>query len=357
MKVLQILPTLSFGDAVGNDTLAIKNILKERGYETQIYAENIDQRLPKGSAISFEKIEYIKSDDIVIYHLSTGSKINHWIKTIKCKKICIYHNITPPHFFRDYSANLTQLCENGLQEVKDLKDTFDCVWVDSEFNKQDLIKMGYHCPIKVLPILIAFEDYKKQPNKKILSKYNDEYVNILFLGRVAPNKKQEDVIRAFDCYNKNYNSKSRLFLVGSYRGMENYYARLKEYVKRINNSNIYFTGQIKFDEILAFYELANVFLCMSEHEGFCVPLVEAMYFNTPIVAYDSCAIKYTLGGSGILLDNKNPMETAGVINYLINDELLNNTIVKNQRERLADFDNKKIEKLFMSYLEEFIQGV
>ena len=96
---------------------------------------------------------------------------------------------------------------------------------------------------------------------------------------------------------------------------------------------------------------------MSEHEGFCVPLVEAMYFNTPIVAYDSCAIKYTLGGSGILLDNKNPMETAGVINYLINDELLNNTIVKNQRERLADFDNKKIEKLFMSYLEEFIQGV
>lgn len=357
MKILQILPTLSFGDAVGNDTLAIRDILIKQGYETQIYAENIDSRLPKGLAIAFEKIEKLKEEDIIIYHLSTGSKINQWIKTIECKKICIYHNITPPHFFEGYSSSLTQLCENGLREVKSLKDTFDCVWAVSEFNKQDLLKMGYHCPIKVLPILIAFEDYKKQPNRQVLKKYDDGYTNFLFLGRIAPNKKQEDVIEAFDCYQKYYNPKSRLFLVGSYRGMENYYAQLKEYVQCLNNENVYFKGQVKFDEILAYYKLADVFLCMSEHEGFCVPLVESMYFDTPIVAYDSCAIGYTLGGSGILLENKKPMETAGIINRLMKDEELKRIVLQNQRERLADFDNEKIAKQVIAYLEEFIQGI
>lgn len=355
MRVLQILPTISFGDAVGNDTIAIHNILKKKGYDTAIYAENVDSRLQKGTAEQFSKLKKIESEDIIIYHLSTGTKLNEWIKTVPCCKVCIYHNITPPDFFREYSEISYGLCGSGLQEVRNLKDTFDCVWADSEFNKNDLIQMGYTCPISVLPILIPFEDYEKKPNELTLKKYDDDYVNILFLGRIAPNKKQENVIAAFDCYQRYYNPRSRLFLVGSYSGMENYYERLNQYVKQLGNKSVYFTGQIKFDEILAFYKLADIFLCMSEHEGFCVPLVEAMCFETPIVAYDSCAIKYTLGGSGILLRGNNPVETAGIMNQLMQDSELRKKVIDNQNERLKDFDNKVIEEQFWGYLKEFME--
>ncbi len=355
MRVLQILPTISFGDAVGNDTIAIHDILKRNGYDTAIYAENVDSRLPKGTAEQFSKLKKIESDDIIIYHLSTGTKLNEWIKIVKCRKICVYHNVTPPDFFRPYSDNSYELCRTGLQEVCDLKDTFDCVWAVSEFNKQDLLNMGYSCPIYVLPILIPFEDYKKKPNELVLKKYDDDYVNILFLGRIAPNKKQENVIAAFDCYHKYYNPKSRLFLVGSCFGMENYYEQLAQYVKKLKNNSVYFTGQIKFDEILAFYKLADIFLCMSEHEGFCVPLVEAMCFEIPIIAYDSCAIKYTLGGSGILLSNNNPLEVAGVMNCIMQDSNLRQKVVANQNERLCDFDNEVIEQQLINYLKEFME--
>lgn len=110
---------------------------------------------------------------------------------------------------------------------------------------------------------------------------DDGYTNFIFVGRVAPNKKQEDVIRAFYCYKKYCNPKSRLFIVGSYNGMERYYHRLRRYVGALELDNVVFTGHIPFAQILAYYHLADLFLCMSDHEGFCVPLVEAMYFNLP----------------------------------------------------------------------------
>ena len=155
-------------------------------------------------------------------------------------------------------------------------------------------------------------------------------------------------------YQKYYNSKARLFLVGSYNGMELYYQRLKEYVKRLNLKNVYFTGHIKFDEILAYYSVADLFLCMSEHEGFCVPVVEAMKFGVPIVAYDSSAVGDTLGGAGILLADKNPLETAGMMCYVMEHPEMRNEIKKAQETRLQDFAHSKIENQFLEYLSEFL---
>ena len=156
--------------------------------------------------------------------------------------------------------------------------------------------MGYTCPIDVCPILIPFSDYEKEPDRRVLRRYKgDGKTNLLFVGRIAPNKKQENVIRAFYFYHKYYSPDSRLFLVGSWSGMESYYERLCDYVKALGIAeHVVFTGHIRFDEILAYYHLADVFLCMSEHEGFCVPLVEAMYFHVPIVAYSCAAVPDTL---------------------------------------------------------------
>ncbi len=354
MKIIQVLTTLSYGDAVGNDCLAILAFLKEEGYKTEIYVENLDSRISRREVKRFEEIKPIASDDVILYHLSTGTKLNEWIKTQKCRKVMIYHNITPPDFFENYNRSAAELCHRGLKQVEDLKDSFDYVLVDSEFNKEDLRKMGYQCPIDVLPILIPFEDYDKKPNLLTMKEMDDGYTNIIFVGRIAPNKKQEDLIKTFFLYKKRYNENSRLILVGSYGGMESYYGRLQEYVKRLNVKDVEFTGHIKFDKILAYYRSADLFLCMSEHEGFCVPLVEAMHFGIPIVAYDSCAIKGTLGGSGFLLTEKNYDEMAGVMNRVLTDNGLRIKILENQKERLADFSNVAVKKDLKDYLEGFL---
>lgn len=354
MRIIQVLVTMSFGDAVGNDAMALKRLLKDHGFETEIYAENIDNRLPSGSIKNISGFQP-DPEDIILYHLSTGTKLNEWVRQVKCRKIMRYHNITPYTFFEGYSTASMELCQTGQEQMRMLRDTFDLVLADSEFNKRDLERAGYHCPIMVLPILIPFADYEKKPNNSILKKYEDDFVNLVFVGRIAPNKRQEDIIHTFYLYHKYYNSKSRLFLVGSYTGMERYYQRLLDYAKRLGTENITFTGHIKFDEILAYYTLADVFVCMSEHEGFCVPLVEAMYFGTPILAYDSSAIKDTLGGTGLLMRDKSPLECAALADYVIQHEKERAAIIENQRKRLKDFSYEVIGEQFLRIIREFIR--
>ena len=357
MRVIQLLPTISYGDAVGNDTLAIREIIRQMGYETQIYAENIDGRLPARTAMPFSQFPTLSHDDVVIYHGSTGTDLNFRLPQLGGRKIMIYHNITPPDFFRPYSPSAGQLTAFGLQGIENLKDKLDYCIADSEFNKANLREMGYGCPIAVCPILVPFGDYEKTPNKRILQQYTgDGYVNILFTGRVAPNKKQEDIIRAFFYYHTYYNKKSRLILVGSWDGMEKYHGRLCDYVNTLKLSDcVIFTGHIKFDEILAYYRLADVFLCMSEHEGFCVPLIEAMYFDVPVIAYRSTAIPDTLGGFGLLLESKHPKVAAAVIHQVISDSRLRQKLVEGQRRRLEDFSYENIRKRLVGLLGSFLE--
>lgn len=358
MRVIQLLPTLSYGDAVGNDTRAIKDLLQELGYETQIYAENIAPGLPRGTVESVQQLPDLAEEDVILYHGSTGTGLNEQLPKLGGRKLMIYHNVTPPHFFASYSQGAKKLAEYGLQGIQGLADKLEYCIADSAFNKQELLSMGYTCPIDVCPILIPFADYKKKPSEKLLRQYRgDGVTNLLFVGRIAPNKCQEDVLRSFFCYQKCYNPKSRLVIVGSWNGMDSYYKRLVAYARMLGiEEHVIFTGHIKFDEILAWYHLADAFVCMSEHEGFCVPLVEAMYFNVPIVAYDSTAIPDTLGGSGVLLESKAPDKAAWEIHRLISQPEHREAVVKGQQKRLADFQyetvSKKLIQLLMEYLKE-----
>lgn len=353
MRIVQVVPWLGYGDAIGNDVLAIDRTIKSRNIDTKIYVEGIDSRIEPGLAENIKNYSPQK-DDLVLLHVSASADSNELAADMDCRKVMIYHNITPPEFFDRYNKKNAEQCRKGLEQVKAMNNSFDMVLAVSEFNRQNLLEMGYTCEINVLPIVIPFEDYKKQPSAKILEKYDDDYTNILFLGRTAPNKKQEDVIAAFNFYQKNYNPKSRLFIAGNSKGCENYCEQLKEYVKQLGTKNVHFTGHTKFEEILAYYRLADLFLCMSEHEGFCVPLVESMFFNIPILAYASSAIPDTLGGSGFLLREKNPAITGSVINRILTDKNLRYDIIKNQQERLTDFEHSNIESLFWKYIDKFI---
>lgn len=354
MRVIQIIPTLAYGDAVGNDTLALEKVLKDMGYKTQIYAESIAPPLDAKAALDIRKLQGLNEKDVLIYHLSTGSQLNFDFAEYKCRKIIIYHNITPPDFFRRYDNFFEQICRWAIEGARFLADKADYCLADSLFNKCNLEEMGYKTPIDVLPIIIPFDEYNKKPDQDILKKYQDGRHNIVFTGRVAPNKCHQDIIAAFACYKKYYDSDARLFLVGSYRESDTYYRKLKKYVDLLGVEDVVFTGHIKFEEILAYYHVADVFLCMSEHEGFCVPLVEAMFFGIPIIAFNSTAVPMTLGDGGILVDKKDPIETAALINKVISDSKLQHFIRENQKRKLKDFQYEKIVGMFCSYLEKFI---
>lgn len=354
MRIIQMLPVMAFGDAIGNDTLSLDDTLSKSGFKAEIYAMYIDERLTN----RVKRIDSYKCepDDIILYHLSTGSPMNYDISEYDCKRIIMYHNITPGHFFAQYDVNAKEVCDSGLRAAGYLKKKADLCLADSEFNKRELEEMGYKCSIEVLPILIAFDDYKKRPSGHVIQKYSDDYVNIVFTGRVAPNKKHEDIISAFYYYKKYINPKSRLLLVGRHDFFPEYYRRLQGYVEKLELEDVIFTGQVKFDEILAYYKVADVFVCLSEHEGFCVPLVESMMFDVPIIAYDSCAVGETLGGSGLLLKDKSPQVIAEAIHLVVEDKKLKNQLIENQQKRLCDFQHDKIKEKFLNIMQEFIAG-
>ncbi len=349
VQIHQILPDISYGDAISNHALEIKNILTLWGYKSGIYAQRIHPKLAHVTK-SYKEYQKISSpENILIFHFSIGSDISRFVKNLPDKKILIYHNITPHSYFIGINDTLIHLLGEGRKELAEYANITDLALGDSEYNRKELVELGFK-NTGVLPIIVDFETYKQEPDKNVLNKFADDSTNLIFVGRLSPNKKQDDIIKAFYYYNKLINAHSRLFLVGSYNGTEKYYSQLQELVKRLNLRNVYITGQVDFKELLAYYKLADVFISMSEHEGFCVPLLECMHFGIPIIAYNSTAIPHTLNESGVLVSEKRYEEVAELAHILVEDKKFRDRIIKKQKERLNEFKKTKIEKILKSYI-------
>lgn len=357
-RIVQVLLHQGYGDAIGNDCLAIDRILRQDGWDTGIYARVVDDRIPAGTARPLSELSGLNDDDIVFYHLSTGTDLNYKLGGIPGRKVIIYHNITPPEFFLSPSNyRMYRTCEEGLFQTRMLTGIVDYCLADSEFNRQELIRMGYTCPIDVQPILIPFREYDREPDEEFMRRFSDGKVNILFTGRLAPNKKQCDLIEAFRSFRRLV-PESRLILAGAYNRSERYVNDLIEYVGDLGLSDdILFTGHIPFDKIIALYRTASYFWCLSEHEGFCVPLVESMYFGIPIIAYNSSAVPETLGGSGVLLDDKDPELVARVTKALMDDFGMRAGIIERQWMQLGQYSYENVAARFRANLARIIASL
>lgn len=356
MRLFQLVSAISPGDAVSNDIRAIDRLMKARGVESGIYAITIDPRLPEGTASPFAGMPEPRKEDLILYHMAVCSDISREIRKYRCRKIMVWHNITPPSFFIPYSDIPAKATEAGLAEMAELRDAFDGCLADSSFNRDQLLEAGYTCPILVRPILIPFEDYRREPDADTVRAMSDGKANLLFVGRIAPNKRQEDVIRAYDCYRKNYRADARLILVGSDRGMEKYSRRLRRYIGENWIPEVIFPGHIRFDQILAYYRTADAFLCMSAHEGFCVPIAEAMSFDLPIVARGACAVPETLGGAGIVLDSAEPEIAATALNRVLTDETLRAALAAERKRRLEELSYERVGATLIRELNELTGG-
>jgi len=353
MQINQWVPGFAIGDAISNSALAMQNIVKKWGISSEIFSPfkhtspNMRDLCKDWAGFG----EYSSKDNIVIYHFSIGSEMSQAFSSIPDKKILIYHNITPDRYFRQLNAEKALILRQGREELRMLKDVPDLALGVSEYNRQELKKWGYS-NTKILPNIIDFNILNQKPKKALLRRYSDNWTNILFVSRVVPNKRIEDLIKVFYYYKNTINSKSRLFIVGSFIGMERYYAWLNALVLELGLMDVVFTGHIKESELIAYYRIADTFLCMSEHEGFGIPLLESMYFGVPVIAYNAAAVPYTLSGSGILVKERNYAKIAELIDIVLRNGSLRVKVIEGQKKRLEDFTLLKIEKQFRQYIDE-----
>lgn len=338
-------------DAIGNETMVIQETLKKMGYNSEIYAENIHPSM-KGQA---KKYAEYKNDenDVFIYHHSIGSGLEYFISSLKSKIIMIYHNITPPEFFDDTNPIVAQLLREGKDQLVTLKDKVAFAVGDSEYNRLELEEIGYK-KTGVLPILLERSKYQKQPDQHLIEKYSDS-TNILYVGRIAPSKRVEEVIKAFSYYNYNINPKSNLFLVGGFDGVtDRYYQSLNSMINSSRIKNVHFITDANDDQLVNFYRIANVFVTMSMHEGFCVPLVESMLCKVPIIAYDSTAIPYTLGNSGVRIADETFEEVGELIDIMTTEPNLRKTIIEKQTARFNSIYGKDNQSMISEILDQVL---
>jgi len=349
MAIHQFLTSYSYGDAIGNEALEIRNYLRSEGYESEIFVLFYH---PKYSDQVINYLEYDKysgEDNTVIYHFSIGSKITKKFLRVPDKKVIIYHNITPHHFFLDYHRVLAKDCYKGRIELKSLSDKVDLALGDSEYNEKELIDSGFK-KTGVLPLVMNFEKFEAPPVPVFNEIFRDGKTNLLYVGRIIPNKKVEDVIRAFHLYNRYFNRNSRLFIVGENRGFERYYSALMDLTARLQVKNVHFTGHIPEEELISYFKLADIYLHMSEHEGFCAPVPEGFFLNIPVIAYNAGAVKETMNNGGILLNRKEFLKTAALIDKMVTDPDVKEKILATQKEALKKYFRDKTGKILLRHL-------
>ena len=341
-QVHQFLPVLDRGDAIGNHAMALRGLFRRAGFASDIYVWRAGKGL-KRECLPYQEHRAVSSrENVAVFHFSIGSPLSAYVRNLPDKKVMIYHNITPEEHFIGVSEHVYYIAKAGRKELASLAGRLDLSLCDSEFNRKELLDLGYD-NVHAVPVLIDFSLLDVRPDEKVQMRYKDAWKNLLFVGRLTPNKKQEDVIRVFYYYKKFINPRSRLFLVGTPRQTPRYLTILKSLVERLGLPDVVFRGQVTQSELVAFYRLADVFLCMSEHEGFGVPLVEAMYLGVPVIAFDAGAIAETLGGAGVLVREKNHQAIAEMVDLLIADGELRSRILERQKQRSRDF--QKIAEL------------
>ena len=313
----QLVVGASPGDAIYDQALIIQAALRDWGYDSAIYACSLHPTLVD-QIPHFTKYRP-RHDDIVLFHYSIGSEMSAFVRSLRCTVVMIYHNVTPPEYLDSVSHTLAQLVRQGQAELSDFKDVVRLALADSEFNFQDLIAAGYS-NTGILPIVLDEFRYEVALNKDLVQQYRDGAVNLLFVGRIAPNKRQDDLIKIFYYYHQ-IEPRSRLFLVGqAWDPAKRYLAGLKGLVSHLGlRDAVIFTGHVPFADMVTYYRIANVFVCMSEHEGFGKPLIESMYFDVPVVAHASTAIPYTLGDAGVLVYEKDYPVIAELLNLIVTD--------------------------------------
>lgn len=351
-RIHQFVHTLSYGDAISTEVLSLQRALIELGVESRIYAINVHERY-KDSAQKYNEFKIEETDEIIL-HYSLGSILNELYQSCNgIRRTLLYHNITPASWFEGINPRVKKDIEQGIKDLPKLCSISDQILADSKFNSDEITQLGFKSKVLELPLDPA--RWNEASNGGILSLLNeDPALHLLHVGRIAPNKKLEDTIRIFYFLKHHFNSNSKLWFVGTDIDTELYSFSLKRLVEELSLQDaVFFTGAMTDEEVRAFYQASSIYICMSEHEGFCLPVIEAMHFGLPVVAYAAGALPDTLGDGGVLVTQKNHVEIASLVLEIHKNRDLREVLIQNGKKRVEElsYDRflKAVSELFIEH--------
>lgn len=336
----QLLPNLSYGDAISNQAIWIREQLLQRGYRSEIFVRYIDPRV--GEKCRAYQPGMLKAEDGLLYHHSIGSEITPAACAHTGRKWLIYHNITPPEFFQPYRKEHAKLLRQGREEMWALARAFPKSVGVSKYNAEELTMYGFTSPA-VLPLAVDPGFWSSPPDERLMKDLQDGRRNLLYVGRYAPNKCQHDLVAAFAHYLR-IDPQSRLILVGNGEPEDPYVKFLQKTIDEWGvRQHVVLTGHVSEGQLQAYYRTAHLFWSMSEHEGFCVPLVEAMWFDVPILAFLAGAISETLAGAGATFNRKDDLDQiAALARRITSDSTFVEPLLHTQRRRRSTFTPKSV---------------
>lgn len=332
-EIHQLVHTLSYGDAISGEIFALQRCWRNCGLHSDIFAINIHPKF-KGQAHAYTSLPPDFRGEVVL-HYSLGSPLNALYERLQgASRTLVYHNLTPAHWFRGVNPRIVADIENGARELPKLCRLTKRLVADSHYNARELQALGFEAEVLELPVDPERWDVAPNPGIKALLAAAPG-IQVVHVGRLAPNKRIEDIIRTFYFVRRYIDGQAKLWLVGIDIDTELYSFVLKRLVQQLElNEAVNFVGCLADSEVKALYQGAAVYLCMSEHEGYCLPLIEAMHFGLPVIAYAGSAVSDTVGGGGILVREKRYAEIAELIGEIARSPEFKNKLVQAGRERV-----------------------
>jgi glycosyltransferase involved in cell wall biosynthesis len=353
-RIDQVIPTLASRDAIGGHVVQLRDLLRSRGFESDIFYGNASaDRFEFGFPIS-RLGDPPSSDRVLLYQLSIGSGVADIFRDRHERKFVNYHNITPAGLLEAWIPAVGEEVRWGRSQLRDLAPVTEFAVADSMFNERELQAAGYPVTATV-PLLLDLDSFAGSPDptlaRRLRAEKGDGGTELLFVGKVSPHKGQHDLVKALATYRRLYDPAARLRLVGGAIS-EDYQKAVERFADELGLADaVEFAGSVSHEELIAYYATADVFLCLSNHEGFCVPLLESMYHQVPIVAYTNTAVPETVATAGLVLPDKQPARVAAAIHRVVTDQSLRTLLAQAASERVACFALPRVKEGFASALE------
>ena len=360
-RIDQLVPGFAPYDAIGAHVLELRRLLRREGFQSDIFGEVIDSRL-HAEARPYQEAPLVEDGRILLYQMSTHSEMAGWLRRAAGggqEVWADYHNITPARYFARWEPDASTSMMAARRELAELAPVATRSMADSRYNEEELVAAGYRSTATA-PLLVDLERYHQAPDPttydRLRRRHDGGGATWLFVGRIAPNKCQHDIIGAFALYRKLYDPAARLTLVGGVTSPR-YLEAMQALASELGvGEAVEHIDSLALPELLAHFATADVFVCLSEHEGFCVPVLEAFELGVPVVAFASSAIPETVGDAGLLVDTKDPLDVAEVVAGLLRDDTRRQNLVDAGRARASQWSLPLSSQRMISTVTGWLDG-
>lgn len=352
VDVNQFVPALAQRDAVSDHALQLNELFRACG-RAQLFYEHAD---PHSARLGKHHREYRNSPDrhtVNLLHLSIGTGLVAVVERTGAPLVINYHDITPSRFFEPFDREVAHLLRSGRQQLSRLAPAASGAWADSVYTQKELMGCGYR-RTAAIPILIDPSRFLTRPSATLVERIRttkDQGPDLLFVGRLAPNKKIEDLINLLHVYDRYVGRGGRLFIVGARSaGLTSYWTALERHAQALLGDRAVFVGSIDDEDLAAYYSTCDVYVSMSEHEGFGVPYVEAMHHGLPILALGRAATEETVGGAGIVLERRDYLEFALALHRIFTHSPLRHSLILGAARQRVRFSHGAVAARVLDFM-------